>query len=168
MFGSTATIVRQQLPEIEDGPKDTPKDIDKGQQLPLRILLALATTPIVTLPAASLDAYTPSSDQTTVIEDVINELPIGFIYGAAQQSEREHESSADAANRTRLELLAREFIGGQLSTEEQARLAIVSERVRRLIPSVTAEDYEALETMLEDVRRIEAENIERLRRLGIG
>jgi hypothetical protein len=54
-----------------------------------------------------------------------------------------------------------------LSTEDEARLIIVSERVRRLIPRVTVEDFEALAHMLEDVQHIELADIDRRRRLGI-
>ena len=76
-------------------------------------------------------------------------------------------SEAEAANRARLELLARQYIARQLSTEEEARLVIVSERVRRLIPRVTAEDFEALENIREEAKRIESVDIERRQRLGI-
>jgi hypothetical protein len=166
--GSTATIEMQQLPEVGDNPKDTPKDVGAERRLPLRMIFALATTPILTGPTVQLDAYAPSSDRTAVLgESVLDELSLDLISVSSQQSEHGRESEVEAENWTRLELLAREFVDGQLSTEEQARLAIVSERVRRLIPSVTAEDFEALETMIEDVRRIEAEDIERRRRLGI-
>ena len=55
----------------------------------------------------------------------------------------------------------------KLSIEEEARLAIVAERVRRFIPRVTIEDFEELERMLEEAERIESVDIERRRRLGI-
>ena len=77
------------------------------------------------------------------------------------------EAVDDVHNRTRLELLARQYVSGELSPEEEARLAIVSERVRHLIPRVTTEDFEMLERILEDANQIEAEDIERRRRLGI-
>ena len=51
--------------------------------------------------------------------------------------------------------------------EEEARLAIVVERVRRFIPRVTVEDFETLEGILEEAQRIESADIERRRRLGI-
>jgi hypothetical protein len=46
-------------------------------------------------------------------------------------------------------------------------LAIVTERVRRLIPRVTVEDFEMLEQIIKDAAEIEAEDIERRHRLGI-
>jgi hypothetical protein len=76
-------------------------------------------------------------------------------------------SDAEAANHTRLTLLARQYVAGKLSIEEEARLAIVAERVRRLIPRVTVEDFEALERILEEAEHIESTDIERRQRLGI-
>jgi len=76
-------------------------------------------------------------------------------------------SEADVANRTRLALLARHYEAARLSIEEEARLAIVTERVRHLIPRVTEDDFEALQAILEDVERIKSADIERRRRLGI-
>lgn len=63
-------------------------------------------------------------------------------------------SQADTDNQIRLQLLARSYVNKKLSNEDQARLAIASESVRRLIPRVTAEDYERLEEILIDVKRI--------------
>jgi hypothetical protein len=76
-------------------------------------------------------------------------------------------SEAEVANRTWLILLARQYEADRLSMEEEARLAIVAERVRRFIPRVTVEDFETLEGILEEAQRIESADIERRRRLGI-
>jgi len=76
-------------------------------------------------------------------------------------------SEAEIANRTRLALLARHYEAARLSIEEEARLAIVTELVRRLIPRVTVDDFEALQVILEEAERIESADIERRRRLGI-
>jgi len=62
-------------------------------------------------------------------------------------------------------LLAREYVSGQLSTEEEARLAIVTERVRKLIPRVTVEDFEKLEEIAKDLQIIEDENLDIERQL---
>ncbi len=71
------------------------------------------------------------------------------------------------ANRIRLELLARLYVSKKLSAEEDARLAIVKEKVRRLIPRVTVEEFEALEEIAQDSETIRTKNEERRRRLGI-
>jgi len=74
-------------------------------------------------------------------------------------------SPVESANQTRLELLAREYVAGQLSNEESARLAIVSERVRRMIPRVTLQDFERLEGIGKELKEIEADNAELRRRI---
>jgi hypothetical protein len=86
---------------------------------------------------------------------------------APSDEQEPYVSIAEAENRHRLELLARQYVSKMLSREEEARLAIASERVRRLIPRVIAEDFEALKGILEDGERIESADIERRRRLGI-
>jgi hypothetical protein len=74
-------------------------------------------------------------------------------------------SPAEIANQSRLELLAREYVSGQLSTEESARLAIVSARVRLLIPRVTLQDFERLEDLGTELKQIESNNTELRRRI---
>lgn len=75
---------------------------------------------------------------------------------------------AEKANAARVELLARKYAGTEgLSKEDNARFAIVTERIRQLLPAVTAEDYERLEQVLETVRGFEsADNLVRVK-LGI-
>ncbi len=92
-------------------------------------------------------------------------LPLSDTMSAAEEASQ--VSEAEVANRTRLALLARQYEAARLSIEEEARLAIVTERVRRLIPRVTVDDFEALEAILEDAERIKSADIERRRRLGI-
>jgi hypothetical protein len=55
----------------------------------------------------------------------------------------------------------------KLSPEEDARLSIVTERVRRLIPRVTVEDFESLERIAERLQRIGSDDTDRRNRLGI-
>jgi hypothetical protein len=69
----------------------------------------------------------------------------------------------ERANAERVELLARRYVANErYSNEERARLAIVTERVRKLLPAVTAAEYEALEQHLEALQRLSAAN-ERIR-----
>jgi len=77
------------------------------------------------------------------------------------------KSEADVAASERVTLLARKYVSGTLSPEADARLAIATERVRRLLPRVTADDFEALESILEDLDSINRRNAERRKRLGI-
>ena len=67
----------------------------------------------------------------------------------------------------RIKLLARRYVAKEKYTDEElARLAIVTERVRKLLPAVTAKEYEALErtlTSLQDVSQANARLREKLR-----
>jgi len=132
-------------------------------------VLALTLTSGMMTPMMGFsDPFVDSQDMTPFAEERrIEEFPSGMPSIAPLHREIPQISEAEAANRARLELLARQYIARQLSTEEEARLAIVSERVRRLIPRVTAEDFEALENIREEAKRIESVDIERRQRLGI-
>jgi hypothetical protein len=66
----------------------------------------------------------------------------------------DYESVAEIENRSRLALLARQYVQGSMSTEEEARLMIVTERVRRLMPRFTAGDFEVLESIYHQVAAI--------------
>ncbi len=90
-----------------------------------------------------------------------------FPGGSEMTLSRRLLTGAETHNQTRFELLARQYEAGELSPKEEARLAIVTERVRRLIPRVDVEDFEMLEQILQNAAEIEAEDIERRRRLGI-
>ena len=64
------------------------------------------------------------------------------------------EDHLDQANEQRIELLARQYVAkDKFSSEDLARLAIVTERVRQLLPAVTVAEFEALERNLEAARR---------------
>ncbi len=56
---------------------------------------------------------------------------------------------AERAVFARQELLAREYVRGQLSREEAARLLIATERAAAYFPRVTADDYERLSAAAE-------------------
>lgn len=58
-------------------------------------------------------------------------------------------------NSARIVLLARKYVAeGTISDEQNARLAIVTERVRKLLPAVTIQEFEVLEDVLARVRDI--------------
>jgi hypothetical protein len=68
----------------------------------------------------------------------------------------------------RLALLARRYVAGDLTPEDDARLRIATERMRRLLPYVTPADVEAVETMVGEVEALDA-RLEAIRtRFGIG
>lgn len=74
-----------------------------------------------------------------------------------QESTQAPEDHFEKANIERIELLARQYVAkDRFSSEEQARLAIVTERVRQLLPAVTVAEFEALERGLEKSSEISA------------
>ncbi len=61
----------------------------------------------------------------------------------------------DQVNDDRLTLLARKYVAKeQVSDEQIARLEILTERVRQMLPAVTIQEYEALEDVLLLVNRV--------------
>lgn len=67
----------------------------------------------------------------------------------------------ERVNNDRIALLARKYVNKEsFSDEEHARLAIVTERVRRLLPAVTSNDFERIEKFVQTVQRIGAADAE--------
>lgn len=61
---------------------------------------------------------------------------------------------SETVNRDRIELLAKKYAKKKFSKEDDARLAIVTQRIRQLIPRVAIEDFEALADIAEEIQRI--------------
>ena len=70
-------------------------------------------------------------------------------------------------NRDRIELLARKYARKKLSKEDIARLEIVRERMRKLVPRVTTKDFEKLVEIAEDIKRIGDEDDRLREELGL-
>jgi hypothetical protein len=160
--------------EIEDVAEDTPRTIDipKSEQNTTRayqkVLVAVATaTQIFGSPQTGFtDIILDAQDMTRLSKEEIPDQEEIFRPQPAASFEL-FESPAQEANRIRLELLARQYVSKQLSPEEDARLAIVTEKVRRLIPRVTVEDFEALALIAEESKMVRARNEDRRRRLAL-
>lgn len=161
---------------IQEKPEDTPRSVDvpKSEHSATagaynKALLAVATaTQIFGSSHAGLPDYLLNSNDMTCLSDQEPFTQRGFFVVPHHASlELSPESDAEAANRTRLELLARLYVSKKLSAEEDARLAIVTEKVRRLIPRVTVEDFESLGAIARESETIRLKNEERRRRMGI-
>ena len=154
--------------EIGEKPGDTPRSVI-GNRSRRGLVLAVATTTQILNPAyvAINDPILMARNMTGYRDEEF--LPEDGVLSPLDEAVLPEEeiqlSSGESANRDRLELLARAYVAGQLSTEEEARLAIVSERVRRLIPRVTVQDFEGLERIAIDLERIGSEDAARRRRL---
>lgn len=80
---------------------------------------------------------------TTTLTEQVNAWWVAGL-GVESRTESVHRGSeADRENAQRLELLVRKA-ARNLNPEEEARLRIATEKVRRLIPRVTAADFELL------------------------
>jgi len=151
MESSTSPAFLSGLPDIAEKPEDTPSSVGRERCIPsmgvLALPLALAT--MMTSMTTSRDPFLVAQDMTALAEEARGEEWSSLLPATTSSFEEVSQvSEAEAANRTRLTLLARQYVAGKLSIEEEARLAIVAERVRRLIPRVTVEDFEALEHIL--------------------
>ena len=167
MTDLTSTELLSPQPKTAEEEEDTPRSITEKRRIPMSLIWAFASTPVLQPPVLSFNNDILAAKNVTPLMEEIEEFlwPLPVEEDFAELSSR--ESEAEAANRARLALLARQYVAERLSTEEEARLAIVSEKVRRLIPRVTVEDFQELERILEETKRIELEDLERRRRLGI-
>jgi hypothetical protein len=155
--------------QITPEPEDTPKD-SFGSRLPTPLAFLLATTPVGGLSAYEVferDFLTAPNTISMEEESDLASLSFSSDIDEFATERTSAVNEADAANRTRLEILAREYVNKQLSAEERARLEIVTQKVRRLIPRVTIEDFEALQHIAERLQAIETDDASRRRRLGI-
>ncbi|MBI3180727.1 MAG: hypothetical protein HYZ28_01145 [Myxococcales bacterium] len=94
---------------------------------------------------------------TPTVADVLGAEPGGQSFAVpATEEEQRSEPVRDRAGReanTRLELLARKAAAA-LTAEEDARLRVATERLRKLLPRVTSADFEALADAAEKVKAI--------------
>lgn len=167
---TTSTIAGGSEARIPPEAEDTPQGSLQFRSLPTPLVCLLATTPIGGLSA--YDVFTREfvmTSNTISMEEESSLASLSITSGMDLPPAAEvlETSEADAANQTRLALLAREYVNKHLSQEEDARLSIVTERVRRLIPRVKVEDFEALERIAERLQNIGSEDAARRSRLGI-
>lgn len=165
----TPTSSELRFVETTKHPENTPRAIEQESRTTPRGFMARTLAPVMmTSIIAFSDPFSVPYDMTALVEaEQVEEPSLQRSSHEAFHPQDLQTSEAETANRTRLTLLARQYVQEQLSTEDDARLAIVTERVRRLIPRVTADDFEALEYMLQEAARIEASDNERRQRLGI-
>lgn len=164
-FSSTEVLLPQ--PKIIEKLEDTPKSVTEKRRASTSQVWALATALVAQAHEFDFNDHFFALQHTPVLKEKSEEPQFFLPEEEASAPQDLLVPIAETANRNRIELLARQYVAGQLSKEEEARLAIATERVRRLIPRVTEEDFLALEQILEDAERIEMEDQERRRQLGI-
>jgi hypothetical protein len=107
-----------------------------------------------------------------VVPSPTGETPPVIVGFPRSWPEDAREAEAEKVNRDRLVFLSRKYASREFSTESQARLEILRERVRHLIPRITADDFAELERTVADLGAIRAtdrgleEEINKLERDG--
>ena len=83
-------------------------------------------------------------ESTRLNSDLQQEIPI---INQTMLDETQSHNEIEITKETRIALLARKYAENQFSLEESARLDILTEKVRRLIPSITDKDREKMEDL---------------------
>src|SRR5262249_43329843 len=112
--------------EIREEPRDTPLPTASPHRV-YRIFGFARTTQILNSSHSVLNDYVLISRNMTGASEVLQETGPESSAHESITSEPPHMAltEAEIANRDRLELLARAYVAGNLSPEENARLAIV-------------------------------------------
>jgi hypothetical protein len=129
MDTTTSPALHSTLPEIAEKLEDTPHATVPAQRPSLTGAVALAFTSMVMTPLMTgHDPFLNTQDRTPLVEERHAEESVFPPPGTTvSPNDMSQLSAADIANRDRLVLLARQYVTRSLSTEEEARLAIVSE-----------------------------------------
>ena len=160
----TPTVQATQQLEVSEQPEGTRGLASKMPARGITVAAAMVATQVLQPAAFPMgDLFTPHDMTGYGVEEVVGVEP--WIQESSTEDIPVGLTPAESANHLKMELLAREYVSGQLSTEEEARLAIVTERVRKLIPRVTVEDFEKLEEIAKDLQIIEDENLDIERQL---
>lgn len=114
--------------------------------------------------------YDPALVYGTLKTPFLSEQPsrksYGWFWRLSQTTMQEDQIAK--VNSERVVLLARKYVAKEsLSDEEGARLAIVTERVRKLLPAVSAREYETIEDALKLIQEARESDEELRKRTGI-
>jgi hypothetical protein len=163
---SPSTAFSRERPDDLHKRGDTPASLDIARPRPRpRYLWAVDSTPVRLVGPIEIDSERDASSTALLAREVAPLDQLGT--GGSSEEDAAPESVGDLAARDRVALLARKYVSGELSKEGDARLAILTERVRLLIPRVTPEDLEELVSMIEEGAAIERREQSRRRRLGL-
>lgn len=114
-------------------------------------------------------SFDSTSRGTPTLADMLKTAPARPSVVDPSEVEEPPEPFTDRAGReasVRLELLARKT-AERLTVEEDARLRVATERLRKLLPRVSATDFEKLATTTESVNAIGERTEELRRKLGL-
>lgn len=112
-----------------------------------------------------------SAFNTPILSDEPARQPYMWVWRAPEPTRPPEPTRGEQvakANYERVVLLARKYVAKEkISDEGSARLAIVTERVRKLLPAVTVQEYEALEGALRLVQEARESDKALRERVGI-
>jgi hypothetical protein len=137
--------------------------------------LLLSDVPVASKPQQMLDdpSSTPINEPSfrAELDGLFSESSATWAEGAGEalvDNSCGGESDPSAlANRDRLVFLSRKYARG-CSPEEEARLEILTERVRALLPRITDDDFRRLEDVAEELAAIHEENQRVKEKLDLG
>jgi len=153
-------------PVIDDSLEDTPESLEPSNERSSRYVWFDQSTRVESGSPPFIRDIREASLEDTSLGESENEIlfpspPV------EHEADSQSEPEADAAVKDRITLLARRYVSAHLSTEGEARLAILTERVRRLVPRVTAEDIDAVNAALDRLEAIDSRDRDRRERLGL-
>ena len=137
--------------------------------------LLLSDVPVASKPRQTLNdpSSTPITEPglRTEVERIFPDISTTWTEGAAESTLDSTDSEAPdpstRANRDRLVFLSRKYAGGCLP-EEEARLEMLTERVRALLPRITEDDFLRLEEAAGELSTIHEENQRLRKKLSLG
>lgn len=150
---------------VED---DTPKSLRTLQNVTQTFVLFFQSTSIEFGRPLAPTWHSSRSLDDTVLEEGLHQHLVDVARRTGLLTEPQSGlSDAELAVRDRIALLARQYVEGSLSREEDARLAILSEKVRRFFPRVTARDFEVLLDIVQELKDFDQRDRDRRERLGM-
>jgi hypothetical protein len=153
----TTPVSNKLLPKLDINPAMSPLLSDSSTATDL-FAAFFASTTVEDIPLLSAWLNT-NFNEDLIATSLVADRPKFRFVRVRTREEPQPEKPAERTYEDRVQLLARKYVAREkFSPEESARLAIVTERVRKLLPAVSAAEYEALEKSLEEANDISATN----------
>jgi len=81
--------------------------------------------------------------------------------------DHENDDRINKENEERIELLARKYCNKNVPIEETARLKILTNKIKNLVPLVSDSEYKTLDFIVTDLNKIKERNLKRKKKLGL-
>lgn len=136
---------------------------------PATRLLPASRTDVHELPQTMLGEETHSFRRSPGTSSLsLSELRADPVFGQIWQAPIQplHDPVRQAEDH-RLAILARKYEGTQLTREDEARVAILTQRLRRLLPRVTAKSWTIAEESVEELEAVAASVVEIRAKYGL-